>query len=675
MRRIQALFALATLAFAGMTLPHAASAATVCGVVQQNPNSWPYTKEYDCTSSDGSPSTSDANTNSEAISGQTHGLAYEQLNQLQISSYIFEDPADFKSYTAFTSQPTPDANAFGTVVLDANKMPTAIISFEKNGNGVATPSASYSAGRAVGHALDYTLGYVMNGGVITLPATPMSSSSIFASELAYDWSVLNAMSPCTAGGQGVFNNKTDHNGAYICTTSGSGATLSAGYSGNVQNVLKTAWPGIYDTNANIFAEIYGTTYIGSENTRDQYLNQYFTCTNSLEILASNGGKISNSTTSPPLPSACPVPPIQTSCNQIFYGDPTNGYPSYGYIFDCSNPTTNTANGTAGMMTKLGGTSTTPNPIKANLVANHSYIYFFSSQSDFNNAFVNQAGFNYGTRKAPSIANANAFTFPYGKVWYTVMNTLSSAGSDYSKQAYIVSHELGHVTDFTTGQPSQSVATTPASSPFDIAVQNDFLNLEWYNLSAGQVRKPCWVQGQVPSDSSNGTTAAPYTGPLVGVTDPATITAQNTQGYQFCNFGTMQSTSINLWGSKTIPQIFQGIDGYNRGQDDLKFDTDSGNLGFNPGIAYKTGWRELFAQAFAIQAKTDLNSTSNVPALDIAVLNGYFGCVAGLGSTGTSPSGIPFHSGWLHQVYTTSTGKPAGGAPTGCTTAPTTTPVR
>jgi len=91
-------------------------------------------------------------------------------------------------------------------------------------------------------------------------------------------------------------------------------------------------------------------------------------------------------------------------------------------------------------------------------------------------------------------------------------------------------------------------------------------------------------------------------------------------------------------------------------------TSTTTIGSNPGVVQKAGWREWFAQAFAIQANAptginDVGGTSNLPALDNAVSLGYFGCTAGYTVTGGK-------AGWLHWVYLQQTQS----LPTICTSA-------
>jgi hypothetical protein len=75
--------------------------------------------------------------------------------------------------------------------------------------------------------------------------------------------------------------------------------------------------------------------------------------------------------------------------------------------------------------------------------------------------------------------------------------------------------------------------------------------------------------------------------------------------------------------------------------DALYQTDSPSLG-SPAHVALPGWREWFAQDFAIQAQSDTGATSTSPVLSTIVKQPnaiYFACTAGAAS------------GWLHSVYT------------------------
>jgi hypothetical protein len=107
-----------------------------------------------------------------------------------------------------------------------------------------------------------------------------------------------------------------------------------------------------------------------------------------------------------------------------------------------------------------------------------------------------------------------------------------------------------------------------------------------------------------------------------------------------------------WGATTLNSaiINETADypvAYTREQ---SYQNSTTTLGNNPGVVPKVGWREWFAQAFAIQANNpytnsnhqtvnpDIAGTSNLPFLDSLVNAGYFAC------TGNQTNG------WLHYVY-------------------------
>jgi len=143
--------------------------------------------------------------------------------------------------------------------------------------------------------------------------------------------------------------------------------------------------------------------------------------------------------------------------------------------------------------------------------------------------------------------------------------------------------------------------------FDLAMQNDWLFLNYTNFATRTLRLPCAL--------------TPYIGPLVNIVDPIT-------GNQFCSGGVLASGE-GIWAGKTNSYILKYIVDYGRptGQYELDDQTNTLTVGVNPGVTANPGWREWFAQALAIEASSDIGGTSNLPEIDQAVSNGC--CVAAL----------------------------------------------
>lgn len=70
-------------------------------------------------------------------------------------------------------------------------------------------------------------------------------------KIGLDWAAFNNLNPtsfpqCSStNGAAIFRNQKDQFGGWICSNSGLGDMLSAGYSGNNQTVLQKAWPYFY----------------------------------------------------------------------------------------------------------------------------------------------------------------------------------------------------------------------------------------------------------------------------------------------------------------------------------------------------------------------------------------------------------------------------------------------
>jgi hypothetical protein len=339
------------------------------------------------------------------------------------------------------------------------------------------------------------------------------------------------------------------------------------------------------------------------------------------------------------PAACPTPPKESSCIKRFNG---LGYWPDGNVLECEGSSATLATGIMSNLNSINHMAVST-PTKLAIGNMHAYVFVFPDAATFATVFDAASS----RSAAQDLTGNNATTYPNGisqpnQVWYTVLNNSSpDIGSSAMKGAFIAMHEIGHTIDNNTGQPSHSATQVD----FDKAVQNDWLDLDYETGGYPfDPRQPCYVKGQVPA---GGTTAATYTGPLVNTVDPLT-------GHQFCASGVL-ATGEGIWASKKNHEILQQVVNFGRPpnngsstQYEMNRETNSGTIGINNGVFVDTGWRELFAQSLAIEAKADITGTSNIPAIDNAVFNGYFGCTAGTGGTGAGS--ITLKKGWLWYVY-------------------------
>jgi hypothetical protein len=185
------------------------------------------------------------------------------------------------------------------------------------------------------------------------------------------------------------------------------------------------------------------------------------------------------------------------------------------------------------------------------------------------------------------------------------------------------HEIGHAVDYLKGW-----STNSGSANFNVAIQWDFLDLDYNNRDQTDPKKPC---GGTDKKGN------PYSGPLVNVVDPTTAK-------QFCNGQTLESK----WGTQNATTILRtssvGSDYWNY--------LAAGKVGQEN---YPGGWSEWYAQAFAIQVNQKTNGGGIAIVQDQVVANTFFQCTAGTGSSGT------IH-GFLWYIYNST----ALGLPTTCT---------
>jgi|694.fasta_scaffold23762_8 hypothetical protein len=673
MKRQSILGALAALAVAFVPLltPTSASATVVSVPCPKlNPTGTQYPdREFSLVCSG---TTTDAAKMRDAVPNQ----AFNELARARLIYYYFATAQDYIDSVGVLGLGTAEPvivngnKVFAVTHFDADHKPVYTAAFGSNG-GTPSPDIKLRTQLEVGRAMDSLLGYVMQGGVVLKAYTPVSASSgpnLYKSQMTTDWGIVNGKVSC--GTSGLFSGRKDSTGVYICDGgigTGSGLNASAGYTALTgcsstptvspcnQNVLKKAWPLVFTPNGTgdydkIFAEQYGP---GSVDEVAPYIAQ-FRCSNSIQQALVNGPRIAIASDFP-AGVACTVPAQQTYCYKRWNGAPqtVGRYFPDGNVFDCMPQPASLASDVVSALYNLGkngGFPSTTKPVKVKLDSVRASVYVFSSQATMDAAFGNLGLYD------GSLTNINGFSFPQNGVWYTVLNASSSANTS-AKQVFIATHELGHVLDNTiAGQPGQPVqpssfnTTTGKGTGFDLPMQNDWITVN-YTAYPGSLRQPCWVQGQIPQ---GGTTAATYTGPLVGVIDPL----NNNQ--QVCTNGVLTApvTGGPSWAGKKNSFILQTIHAYQRvGELELYLQTSDKFIG-KPGLGMtvKQGWREFFAQAFATQAVADLLSTPNIQAFDKAIANGYFACTGGKVNS------------WLKQVYLDPTVDPVTVLPLSCFTA-------
>jgi len=615
--------------------PQAARAQT-CTLVQPTDVTYPWNVSFAC-----APATqANGSAMATAASELPFTASYVAI-QKQLPFYLFATPSAYEDYDWGSNADVPSAgpNDFGEVVRSTAGVPIAVAVFQQNADGKAPPSIGYATTQQLGHASDSNISYIMNGGVYLLPEALTSAASDFANQVTADWTALNKLTNCSTSGSGIFNNRLDSSGNYICTSGGSGGALSSTYVGKTnEQVLQAAWPAIYGSNADILAEELGV--IASSNNfpnEDYYFqNNNFACSQAMESYINSQGALPTSATlNARAGVTCAAVVKTTSCTPAWQASNAANpplYPSWGWIFNCSTATPNNgfAANSALNFQKLGG-STTYNALQKQLAGYGDYIYFFDDQATFDSVFT-AAGVAIGNF---NISSDNADTAPLNNVWYTIVRTSSSGAQNDQGvgSSYILSHELGHVIDFNTGQPS-------STANYNLALQHDWLFLDyttWVSKTNYTRKPPCTLQTE---------TALP--GPLVGVTDPST-------GNLYCSGGALAADE-SRWANKNNSYVLLYAANEMTGEPpEEDYQDNTGTLGNNnnPEINAKAGWREYFAQSMAIMSANDVLggasniSASNIPSLDLVVQNGYFSCTAG---TGRTVGSVTQGKGWIYFVY-------------------------
>jgi hypothetical protein len=374
MKRLLSMFTLAATLLLGFALPHTASAAIpTCVQVDSGEGvpwpSGPYT--LDCTGvqfSAQGQAMYDALNNS-FTSSQTGKLAtwmaaLQKANPQTGVFYIFNTPQNFLDYAGAyfpktkthpvatpypTSIPSGDF-AFSVSISGVNQAPIYTVVFVEPTLLITNLDVQKISAHEAGHYLDWLFASTAKS------TTTVSNSSYYATELTYDWTYFNKLTPC--GNPGVFNTFTDfkgqvanravppvpndpNKGVYICNgtdnngfNNGSGDALSSTYSSDKtpQAVLAAAWAYIYlpgstggknttFKNLELFAETYaaGVSLAGQNDNayspseadvylgNSQFQGSEFVCTQAFmrNLLLTNTLPL---TTSPPLnwPTQCPL---------------------------------------------------------------------------------------------------------------------------------------------------------------------------------------------------------------------------------------------------------------------------------------------------------------------------------------------------------------------------------
>jgi hypothetical protein len=386
----------------------------------------------------------DAN-NASTMANANHTAAYV-LNNLvkeQVKRFWFPTYASFHSSTLGSGVTVSSTTPFAVTVLTAtDKVPQYIAEFGTSSvNAQVTNTAiAHNLTYQFGVAYDSLLGQVAKDGVVTYPFPTLSSNPDYSSELTYDWNTFNADSACILNGSGVFNNQMDPSDNYICTSNGTGGTLSKTYdvapynqAGGNQKLLAYLYPQPFNSTPTIFYEEYaqlrgGVTFPINHYTGLLACSSLYVQTVEQEgrtIVAGDRGGEGTLTVS------CPVPAHPTDCFQKFDSSTPNqqAWPS-GDVFDCT-PSGSTLGSPIDQITSalynLGALGTqNPGALKQLLRTAHNRIYFFNTNSAYTAAFALAGVSTAGT----SITGLNDLTVPDGAdpVWYILVNALSGGNT-------------------------------------------------------------------------------------------------------------------------------------------------------------------------------------------------------------------------------------------------------
>lgn len=671
MKRLLAAFGLALTALTfglGSQPASAVPIPTNCAQVAPGATtSWPgYIYSLNCAATTGQPAT-DAQAMEQAA-GQNPGAANNNLassafqrtdpnvaNYFARGLYLFlyETPSAYTTALGSDAATVP-AGAWGVTKLDpTNKIPMHIAIFRTNSAGVANPSIQNSTAYQIATAFDSLLGYVRNGGFVTLPYPILSDSVSYTDQYNYDWQQINAITP-QCGPNGLFTGRTDPSKTtttYICNgTNGQGSGLNTGYSGNNQTILAQILPTIFKNAQTLWSAEYANIHYPTAPYY-YYLGKGFACTAKFQNIVTNYGRQPVATD---YPSGCPTTFIvHTNCIRIFSALPgrIEGQFGYGNVFDCGPGTggtigTGQGSNVATALSKLGQiqvTSDVTTAIQKTLITGYGFVHLYTD-ADAYHAAVQQAAVFDDT----ALGNDTGTTTPYKKVLYAnvMHSTLDSAGNPviYNTAQTIenADHETGHLADFALNQRSSRLTIFGTTLAYNDIAKLDYLLPLGNTEAASTPRLPC------------STTQDPTVqGPLVGVIDQTTITPTNPNGSPYCNgAGGFNNSTYNGHLTHEV----------------LLMSSNFGNIGsFTPpqtigDVAYNGGFAELFAQAFRDRASFDTGGGG----LGIGV-DGIWAKNAGWLACSAGHAVLAETSAYLGQIYNGST-NPTTGFPSGCTTA-------
>lgn len=616
-----------------------------------------------------------------AAASNSHGVATSELRRAAnrnftnlngVRYYLFATQADYQAWTVQTGETyvAPAATDFGVTYFNTRNVPVYIAIFTQNqATPVETTNIARATGTQMGKALNYLVGHVKNGGIVPpvlfrvsdtiAPGTPEPWQNIFRQNLDKDWLAINVKAPCKVGSTfGLFSKYADNrlpvtSSTYICNDDpttpsvfGDGIGLSPAYAtipgcpGATCNqaILNKAWPDLYPSIHTMFAQEIAFAWIGDDNatvgrTRDKYFISNFACSQWFAFFTANWGRLPTGVSTDQMPPGCVVPTMTTVCFKIFLGSGggVGGHFPSGNMFNCSGSVV--ASQVTTKFNDLGANGAVPSYTKIKDLLDETVVdyYFFDNSTAHASAFAD-AQIPTGVLGSSIVG----FTYPVGPVGQRIWYENFDAGfiTSSALNAYIAAHETGHVVDLAIGQPSQSAA-------FDIAMQNDWKNLNWIT-HASQKRYAC-------------STVAGQPGALVNIFDATNQPFCNgtvLNGHwntDYPNFDSVSSTAL-------LSQILQQNDGY------IFHKTSTTPLGSLPGVTAAQGWIEFYAQAMAVRSRVDLASSSDRRYLDDLVTKGFFACTAG-------------PNGWVQKNYTDPKAAVSlASLPAGCNAAPISPPV-
>jgi hypothetical protein len=272
MKRFKTLIGLAFAALIGsfaMSAPAHASTVTLGGVTCNNNNStFPHGQFWYCTpggTQQGPMLTLMGNAGTDAESKFT-------TSNGQI--YVFKNYADYFSFCGATGSPLACAAIVGTTGEWGDTItaasPVYSVVFEQmivGGIGISNPALGATTMHEMGHQLDRLYGTALGSSGTGW----VSGSTTFINELNNKaWPQFNLYVQC--GNGGIFYAQTSASGAtkgtYICSgTGGTGGSLNTGFSGNDENVLKTAQQNYFTDvkTPGAYSELWAETFASQTN--------------------------------------------------------------------------------------------------------------------------------------------------------------------------------------------------------------------------------------------------------------------------------------------------------------------------------------------------------------------------------------------------------------------------